>query len=312
MSDAGIGRPPGDDARVPLRPFALVEPESVAQACARLAEYGDDARCIAGGNSLVFLMKKGLVAPRALINLSAVADLPAEIRGEGDGGVRIGALATHAAVARSPILAQAFPVLPRMALGIGSARVRTSGTIGGSLCYGDPAIDTAPVLMALDAILRLRSSRGERTLPVGDFLTGYYETALGPEELVTEIQVPAASGGRRAAYLKFCGHRAESSMAVGIALAARQDGDGAVRDARIVVGAAGPVPQRARRAEEALAGGPVTAARIADAARAAADEVEIREDIWGSAWYKRRVIGVLVRRGFTDLLGIGGNGGGRR
>jgi carbon-monoxide dehydrogenase medium subunit len=194
-----------------------------------------------------------------------------------------------------------------MALGIGSARVRTSGTIGGSLCYGDPAIDTAPVLMALDAILRLRSSRGERSLPIGDFFTGYYETALGPDELVTEVRIPAALPGRRATYIKFCGHRAESSMAiVGIALAARLDGGGTAADVRIVVGAAGPIPQRAGRAEETLAGGPATPARIGEAAGAAADEVEIREDIWGSAWYKRRVIGVLVRRGLTDLLGAGG------
>ncbi len=290
-----------------MKPFTLVEPESVAQTCAHLAEYGDDARCLAGGNSLVYLMKKGLVAPRVLINLAAVADLPAEIHREPDGGFRIGALATHAAVARSPVLAELFPVLPRMALGIGSARVRTSGTIGGSLCYGDPAIDTAPVLMALDADLRLRSARGERTLPVGDFFTGYYETALGPDELVTEVRVPAPHQALRATYIKFCGHRAESSMAiVGIALAARLDGGETVHDARIVVGAAGPIPQRANRAEEALAGGPVTAARIAEAARAAADAVEVREDIWGSAWYKRRVIRVLVRRGLTDLLGAGG------
>lgn len=290
-----------------MKPFTLVEPESVAEACAHLAEYGDDARCLAGGNSLVYLMKKGLVAPRVLINLAAVADLPAGIQRDADGGFRIGALATHAAVARSPVLAQAFPVLPRMALGIGSARVRTSGTIGGSLCYGDPAIDTAPVLIALDAVLQLRSARGERKLPVGDFFTGYYETALGPDELVTEVHVPASPPGGQATYIKFCGHRAESSMAiVGIALAACLDDGGTVRDARIVVGAAGPVPQRAGRAEQALAGGPVTAARIAEAARAAAETVEVREDIWGSVWYKRRVIGVLVHRGLTDLLSAGG------
>ena len=296
---------PADDERDPVKPFTLVEPESVAQACAHLAEYGDDARCLAGGNSLVFLMKKDLVAPRVLINLAAVADLPAEIQREADGGLRIGALATHAAVARSPVLAEAFPVLPRMALGIGSARVRTSGTIGGSLCYGDPAIDTAPVLMVLDAVLRLRSSRGERALPVGDFFTGYYETALGPDELVTEVRVPAPREGERAAYIKFCGHRAESSMAiVGIALAARRDGDGSVCDVRIVVGAAGPIPQRARGAEAMLMGGPITPARIAEAAKAAANEGEVREDIWGSVWYKRRVIEVLVRRGLTDLLGV--------
>jgi aerobic carbon-monoxide dehydrogenase medium subunit len=289
-----------------VKPFSLVEPESLAQACAQLAEYGDEARCLAGGNSLVFLMKKGLVAPRVLINLGAVPDLPASIDREADGGLRIGALTTHAAIARSAGLAKMVPVLPRMALGIGSARVRTSGTIGGSLCYGDPAIDTAPVLMALDAVLRLRSSRGERTLPVGDFLTGYYETALGPDELLIETRVPAPRPGQRATYIKFCGHRAESSMAiVGIALAARLDGDEMVRDARIVIGAAGPVPRRARRAEEALASGPVTAARIAEAAKAAASEGEIREDIWGSVWYKRRVIEVLVRRGLTALLGAG-------
>jgi carbon-monoxide dehydrogenase medium subunit len=289
-----------------VKPFTLVEPESLAQACAQLAEHGDDARCLAGGNSLVYLMKKGLVAPRVLINLAAVADLPAGIRREPDGALHIGALATHAAVARSPVLTEAFPVLPRMALGIGSARVRTSGTIGGSLCYGDPAIDTAPVLMALDAVLRLRSARGERTLPVGDFFTGYYETALGPDELVTEVVVPAPRAGQRATYVKFCGHRAESSMAiVGIALAVRLDGGGTAHDARIVVGAAGPVPRRARRAEEAITGGPITPARIAETARAAADEVEIREDVWGSAWYKRRVIAVLVRRGLADLLGAG-------
>ena len=296
---------PADDERDPVKPFTLVEPESVAQACAHLAEYGDDARCLAGGNSLVFLMKKGLVAPRVLINLGAVPDLPAEIQREADGGLRIGALATHAAIARSTVLAERAPVLPRMALGIGSARVRTSGTMGGSLCYGDPATDTAPVLMALDAVLRLRSSRGERALPVGDFFTSYYETALGPNELLTEVRLPAPPQGHRATYIKFCGHRAESSMAiVGIALAARLDGDGMVRDVRIVVGAAGPIPQHARGAEEALAGGPATAARISEAARAAADAAEVREDLWGSVWYKRRVIGVLVRRGLTDLLGV--------
>ncbi len=261
--------------------------ESVDDAV-RLLGQADEAKLLAGGHSLLPLMKLRFARPSLLVDIGRVPDL-AYVRDAGD-KVAIGALTRHHDVAHDPLLAQHCRLVSTTAAKIGDPQVRHRGTIGGSVAHGDPASDLPTVLLALDAELVVHGPGGARTLAAGDFFTGFLETALGSQDVLTEIRVPKL-GGAGSAYVKFR-RRAQDWATVGVA-AVRSNGG-----AKVGLTNMGPTPLRARGVEEALAGG----ASPADAAERAADGTSPPSDTSGTAEYRRALAKVLVRRALEEAL----------
>jgi aerobic carbon-monoxide dehydrogenase medium subunit len=275
-----------------LAPFELDEPATVAEALALLARHDGECRVIAGGTALVPLLRLGLARPERLVSLHRIPGL-ADIRVDG-GALVIGATATHAQVRRHPAL-RAWPLLAEAAGRVASPAIRASGTLGGNLCYAEAASDVAPTLLCLEAEVAVTGPRGDRTVPVASFFRGFFEAALEPGELLTQVRIPPVPPGAKAAYVKFCPRSAEDRALVGVAALLTPG------ETRVALGGAAPTPLRARRAEEALRGGPLTDAAIRAAAEAAATEADPLSDLMGSADYRREMIRVWVRRVLTAL-----------
>jgi aerobic carbon-monoxide dehydrogenase medium subunit len=245
---------------------------------------GRDAKLIAGGHSLLPLMKLRFARPELLVDIGRLNDL-AGVR-EHNGGLAIGALTRHHDVATNALVRDRCAVLAETAAEIGDPQVRHRGTIGGSLAHGDPAADLGTVLLALEAELLVRGAEGERVLPAQDFFRGMFETALGPQEVLTEIRVPAATG----AYVKFR-RRAQDWATVGVA--AVRSGD----SVRVGLTNMGLTPLRAAGVEEALAGGSATD----EAAKRAAEATDPPTDAVASADYRKHLAEVLTRRALAAI-----------
>jgi aerobic carbon-monoxide dehydrogenase medium subunit len=270
--------------------FAYERPGSLGEAIGLLAEHGDDAKALAGGQSLIPLLKLRLAAPELVVDLGdlAHADGLAGVRDQGD-HLAIGALTRHAALAGDPMAAEHAPLLTDAASHVGDPQVRHFGTLGGSLAHADPAADLPAVLLAYEATVVAQGPRGQRELPVAEFLTGFLETALQPDELVVEIRVPKLGPGTGWSFRKFT-RRAIDWATVGVAVLR---GPGLERVALVNMG---PTPLRAAAVEEALLAG----AAVPEAAEAAAEGTEPTSDAWASAWYRRRLAPVLVRRALEE------------
>ncbi len=266
-------------------PFEYAAAGSSGEALDLLARYGEDAKLLAGGHSLVPMMKLRLAAPSALVDIGRAADL-AGVR-EDDGELVIGAVTTHAEVAASRLVRSRAPLLAHAAARIGDPQIRHRGTIGGSLAHADPAADLPMALLALDGSVELRSPRGTRVVPGGEFFTGYFETALAPDELLTAVRIPAAAGIAWG-YQKFV-RRANDWAIVGVAACG----------GRIALANMGPTPLRATAAERALADG----ASAAEAAELAADGTEPGEDLHADRDYRRHLARVLTRRALEGQSG---------
>jgi aerobic carbon-monoxide dehydrogenase medium subunit len=262
--------------------FEYVRADSAEHAVALISEYGEDAKFLAGGMSLIPLMKLRLATPTVLVDVGRVRDMSYE-RDIGD-HIAIGALTRHRDLETSDLLAEQCGVLRAVAAEVGDNQVRHRGTLGGSSAHGDPASDLPAVLLALDATFVVRGPRGERTIPATDFFRGFLETGLAPDELLVEIRVPKA-GPTGFAYEKF-NRRAQDWAIVG-ALAARVNGG-----THVALVNMGSVPLRARAVEEALAAG----ASAADAAALAAEGTEPTQDLNASPEYREHLARVLVRR----------------
>jgi carbon-monoxide dehydrogenase medium subunit len=262
-------------------PFEYVRAGSAEEAIAALAEHGDDAKLLAGGMSLLPLMKLRLATPAMLVDVGRVHDL-SYVRDAGD-HVEVGALTRHRDLETSDVLAAQCPPLRTVASEVGDNQVRHRGTIGGSVSHGDPASDLPALLLALDAVFVVRGQGGERTISATEFFRGFLETVLEPDELLTEIRVPKAPGAGFS-YEKFQ-RRAQDWAIVG-AMALR---NGATRVALVNMGG---TPLRAVAVEEALAGG----ASIEEAAGQAAEGTDPPEDINATPEYRRHLARVLVRR----------------
>jgi carbon-monoxide dehydrogenase medium subunit len=260
--------------------FEYVRADSADAAIAALTEHGDEAKLLAGGMSLIPLMKLRLATPTVLVDVGRLRDL-SYIRDGGD-HVAIGALTRHRDVETSDLLASACPALAGVAAEVGDNQVRHRGTLGGSVAHGDPASDLPAALLALDADFVARGPNGERTIAAADFFQGFLETALAEDELLTEIRVPKVTGGWN--YQKF-NRRAQDWAIVG-ALAVR---NGSTRVALVNMGG---TPLRATAVEQALASG----ASVDDAAQLAAEGTEAPADLNGSAEYREHLARVLVRR----------------
>jgi aerobic carbon-monoxide dehydrogenase medium subunit len=262
--------------------FDYVRADSADHALALIGEHGEDAKFLAGGMSLIPLMKLRLATPAVLVDVGRVRDL-SFIRDGGD-HLAIGALTRHRDLETSDLLAQHCGVLRAVAAEVGDNQVRHRGTLGGSAAHGDPASDLPAVLLALDASFVSRGPHGERTVPASEFFHGFLETALEPDELLTEIRVPK-SGPNGFAYQKF-NRRAQDWAIVG-AVAARVDGN-----TNVALVNMGSVPLRAFAVEQALAAG----ASPADAAAHAAEGTEPAQDLNASPEYREHLARVLVRR----------------
>jgi carbon-monoxide dehydrogenase medium subunit len=273
--------------------FAYHAATSVQEAIALLTQLGDDAKLLAGGQSLIPAMKLRLAQPATLVDLGGIAELRG-VRQDGD-HLAIGALTLHADVASADLVRQHAPALAEAAERIGDVQVRNRGTIGGSVAHADPKADLPVVLTALDASIVAASASGTRTLPIDEFFVDYYETALEPNEVLTEVRVPLPAPGNGQAYTKL-GHPASGYVVVSAGALLTLDAAGTCTAARVAIGGVSSGPLRATATEAALVGQVLTPEVIAAAAAHAADEAEPEDDPYASADYQRHVAGVYAKR----------------
>ena len=278
-------------------PFTYLEPASLDEALALLAQHGDEARLIAGGTGLVNLMKQRVVRPSFVIGLRGLKPLA---RIAENGGLRIGALATLGAIEASAPVRRTAPLLAEACAHVATVRIRSMATIGGAMAHADPNLDTPPTLIALAAQIVARSRRGQRAIPADQFFTGYYQTVLEPDEIVTEILVPAQPPGSGAAFLKFLPATQDDYATVSVAARIVLDAKGAIGDARIALGAAAMVPVRATAVEAALSGKPAEETAFREAAPLVLNAIDPIADFRGSAEYKRKMAIVHVRRALAE------------
>lgn len=276
--------------------FDYLRPATVEDAVAALAEAGEEAKVLAGGHSLMPVLRLRLASPTLLVDLAGLAQLRG-VRTEGDTLV-LGAMTTHAEVAGSPAVVDAAPLLAQAAATIGDRQVRHRGTLGGSLAHADPAGDLPTVAVALDAELVLTGPAGRRTVPAREFFVDYFTTALRPDELLTEVRVPALPGWG-SHYLKV-NRTAQAWATVAVAAAVERE-NGTITRVRVALTNMGPTPVRAVAVEQALAGAPVDA--IEAAAVLAVEGTSPASDNTASADYRRHLVGVLTRRALTAAAG---------
>jgi carbon-monoxide dehydrogenase medium subunit len=287
-----------------MRPFEYVEPAVLDEVLGLLAQRDPGTHLVAGGTALVLLMKLGLVEPRRVVSLRRLAGLDG-VRPGLDGGIEIGGLATHRAAETSRALRAYDAALAGTFGQVATVRIRNQATVGGNIVHADPAQDPPPMLMVLGADVVLRASDGERVVPLADLFVDYMETVVRGDEVLTAVRMPARPAGLRTVYLKYLPRSVDDYATVSVAAGIELDPEGRVRDARIALGAAGPVPFRAREAEASLLGGALRTDAIRQAAalaRAAADPLD---DVRGSAAYKRQMVEVWVRRALERLGGEG-------
>jgi carbon-monoxide dehydrogenase medium subunit len=277
--------------------FDYVAPDSLDEALRLLAEGGGEAKILAGGHSLLPMMKLRLAQPATLIDLRKVPGLD-EIKVSGD-GVTIGAMVTHAQIAASPEIRRALPILSETADKIGDLQVRNRGTIGGSLAHADPAGDLPATFLALEGEIVARGPGGERTIKAADFFVDILTTALAEDEIVTQVRFSALAAQTGSAYLKF-DHPASHYALTGAAAVVTVGDDGKVQRARIGVTGVGPKAYRAESVEQALVGKGAEAA--SDAASTAADGIDCNDDIHASAEYRAHLARVFTRRAIEAAI----------
>jgi carbon-monoxide dehydrogenase medium subunit len=275
--------------------FDYEAPESLDEAIRMLRENGEDAKLIAGGHSLLPLMKLRLAAPTLLIDLGRLPGLHGVQRE--NGSWRIGPLTPHALLQDTPELG----LISLAARQIADQQVRNRGTIGGSLAHGDPAADLPGVLLAHEGEVTVRGSDGQRTIAAADLFEDYLTTAIGQDEVITEVHLPALDG-YGFDYKKFI-RRAEDWSMVGVAALVKKASDGSCEDVRIGLTHMASTPLRASATEEALRGGPLDADAIARAAEHAADGTEPPGDLNATPDYKRHLARVLTRRALMAAAG---------
>jgi carbon-monoxide dehydrogenase medium subunit len=277
-------------------PFDYEAPESVEEAIRMLHENGEDAKLLAGGHSLLPLMKLRLALPTVLVDLRRIPGLHG-IQQE-NGGWRIGPMTRHADLQDTAELG----VVARAAGLIADQQVRNRGTIGGSLAHGDPASDLPSVLLALEGSVTARGPNGERSIPAAELFQGYLTTALAPDEMITEVRLPALDR-YGFGYQKFT-RRAEDWAMVGVCALVSRAADGSCDDVRIGLTQMGATPLRATAAENALRGGRLDDSSIAAAAEQAAEGTDPPGDLNATPDYKRHLARVLTRRALEEAVSV--------
>jgi aerobic carbon-monoxide dehydrogenase medium subunit len=289
--------------------FEYRAPKSLEEALRMLGTHGDKAKLLAGGHSLLPLMKLRLASPRVVIDLGHIAGM-GYIR-EAEGQIAIGAMTTHAAVAGSELLTQKCPLMAETAAHIGDMQVRNRGTLGGSLAHADPAGDYPAAVLVLDAQIVAASSDGRRTIPATEFFVDLLTTQLRAGEILVEVLVPIQKAGSGSAYCKMF-QPASGYAVVGVAALVTLSRGGVIEKAAVGVTGVGAKAYRASEVEGALRGKKVTDKLLADAAQHAADGVEPLADIHGSAEYRREMVCVYARRALEAAVERAGGRGGKK
>ncbi|OGP64715.1 MAG: hypothetical protein A2169_01935 [Deltaproteobacteria bacterium RBG_13_47_9] len=286
-----------------INDFEYFAPKTLKEALTLLDQYREECKIIAGGQSLLIMMRQGLIKPNYLIDIHGISELN-YIKTDFKKGLRVGALTTHRAIEKSPAIKKSFSVLAEMENRLASIQTRNWGSIGGNLCHGDPAGDPAPLLIALNATLTIAGIHGERNMLVEDFFLDYFETVLEHGELLSEIQVPTIPPNTGVAYTKF--NVIESDMAtVGVAVSITLTSKGGhCEDLRIALANSAPKPMRAKKAEELLRGKKITDDLLKEAGEVASTEADPISDIHASTEYRQELLKVLVRRVGKEALSI--------
>jgi carbon-monoxide dehydrogenase medium subunit len=279
--------------------FEYVRVSSVDEAVARLAELGDEAKVLAGGQSLVPLLSLRLANPAYLVDINPVGDLSHIANGS---AVRLGALSRHRDVERSQVVAQANPLLSAAVGYIGHTAIRNRGTIGGSVAHADPAAELPTVLVALDGEIEARSSRGVRTIAAADFFEGFLTTALDPDELLTEVRFPVLPARTGWSIQEFSRRNGDFGV-VTVVVTVAVDSGGRVSEARIAFGGVASKAVRAPSAEGALIGQVPSAELWKAAAQEAASGLDPSRDLHGTPQYRRHLAGVLTERALVEAHG---------
>ncbi|MFQ5553710.1 MAG: FAD binding domain-containing protein [Thermoplasmata archaeon] len=280
--------------------FDYYAPTSLSEAVELLDRHGDGARVLAGGQSLVPLMKLRVGEPLGvLVDLNRIEDL-GYVKEE-DGALRIGALARHRDLENAEVVRGRYPLLADAAKTIGDVQVRNLGTPAGSLAHADPASDWGAAFLAFESEVTATSAKGVRTISLDDFFMDTFTTALEPGEVLTEIRVPSVENGSGGSYKKLK-RKAGDFATVGVAAQLRLDGNGTVSQAGLALTAVGATPFRAQQGEERLRGSPGDEAAVAEAASLAAQAAEPTDDLRGSAEYKRAMVEVFARRALETAL----------
>jgi len=277
--------------------FDYLQPKSLKKALALLEEHGEDGRAIAGGTSLVIMMRQRLLMPKVVISLAGIPKFD-RITYNSKEGLRIGAGARHRDIELSPAVQKHYPLLYETFRKVAQPRIRNMGTVGGNLAAGDPLTDPGASLIALDAAVTLTSRKGQRTLPLDEFFIDYYQTALEPGELLTEIHVPPPQRPGWS-HIKFTPRSIEDFATVGVAITLKAN-DGACEDVRVGLNSVASTIVRARKAEEVLRGKPITDATLQEMGEVASTECDPTDDNRGSAEYKLDLVKVLVPRAVQE------------
>lgn len=275
------------------RSFDYVRPSTIAQALKVLGEGGGRAKVLAGGQSLIPILKLRLAEPRLLVDIGRIPGL-AFIQERKD-GLRIGAMTRHRDLEQSKLVRERYPILADAASSLGDPQVRNLGTIGGSLAHADPASDWGAALLAFETELVAKGPQATRTIPIDRFFKETFTTSLRRSEILTEVRLPRAERGDGGAYLKMK-RKTGDFATVGVGVQMGLDEKRSVAGVRIGLAAVAPVPMRARNAEQALVGRKAGPTAFADAARAAADESRPASDLRGTAEFKRAMVEVYTRR----------------
>jgi aerobic carbon-monoxide dehydrogenase medium subunit len=278
--------------------FEYCCPRTVDEAVDLLARHGDEAKVLAGGQSLVPLMNMRLARPAVIVDINRIEAL--EYLREEHRALRIGALTRQRAAERSPLVAERCPLLRDALRLVGHAQIRNRGTIGGSIAHADPAAELTALLVALDGEVTARSTSGARTIAASDLFVTYLTTALTPRELIVDVRIPAVSPGAGWSWMEISRRHGDFALAgVGVVLAIRR---GMVVEARIGLTGVGPTPVRAAGAERLLVGQAPSAGLWTEAAEAVRAAVSPDGDIHASAEYRKHVSGVLTQRALAEAL----------
>ena len=279
----------------------LVRPHSMDEALSQREQHGMDALPIAGGQSLLVMLRNKLIDPKILLDLESIGELRGLQRQSS--GVSIGAMTTFFELLSSAEVQNVLPVLAQAAAKVGSTAIRNLGTLGGNLCHNEPGADLPPALLVLNAAGELRSREGARVVPLTDLFRGYFETAVAADEILSRVEIPALAQAARSAYIKHS-ISAEDLAIAGVAVVVIPDEQkaGSVHELRIGLGGVAPVPFRAAKAEAAVKGKVLNDDAIRAVAEIAASEAEPMSDPHASADYRRKMVKVLVRRAIAAAM----------
>jgi carbon-monoxide dehydrogenase medium subunit len=277
-----------------MKNFDYFKPQDFAEACELVSRYREEAKIIAGGQSLVPMIRTNLIAPSYVIDIKELKAL--EYIVDGADSIRIGAVVTHNDLQSSPLIKARYPILIEMEQRLASSQIRNWGTLGGNICHADPAGDLAPCLIGLQGRVRVRSASKTRVIALNDFFVDYLQSVLEPDEILTEIEIPHQLPNTGGAFIK------ESVTAGSIAIVSAAavlslNGD-EVKHARIVLGAVGPTPVRAYNAEKAL----TENRSIEEVSMIAAEDARPTEDIRGSVEFKRNLVKVATKYALTEAI----------